>query len=134
MIVSFFSSIFAFFSNSCVFSPTPTFFSNFSYSLRFGARSLLRTHVRPFGMYKRSYQPAHTSPPAPPRPTRPPPGSAHPHPGPWPPAARWQRQDGPAHVCDITRFSPRIDRIFPGEALNPFFGAQDEEFLEFRSR
>ena len=26
------------------------------------------------------------------------------------------------------------DRIFPGEALNPFFGAQDEEFLEFRSR
>ena len=35
---------------------------------------------------------------------------------------------------DITRFSPRIDRIFPGEALNPFFGAQDEGFLKFRSR
>ena len=35
--------------------------------------------------------------------------------------------------CDISRFSPRIDRIFPGEALNPFFGAQDEGFLEFRS-
>ena len=37
-------------------------------------------------------------------------------------------------LCDITRFSPRIDQIFPGEAFNPFFGAQDEEFLEFRSR
>ena len=36
--------------------------------------------------------------------------------------------------CDITRFFPRIDRIFPGEALNPFFGAQDEGFSEFRSR
>ena len=35
---------------------------------------------------------------------------------------------------DITRFSPRIDLIFPGEALNPFFGAQDEGFSEFRSR
>ena len=34
----------------------------------------------------------------------------------------------------ITRFSPRIDWIFPGEALNPFFGAQDEGFSEFRSR
>ena len=34
---------------------------------------------------------------------------------------------------DITRFFPRIDRIFPGEALNPFFGAQDEGFSEFRS-
>ena len=33
---------------------------------------------------------------------------------------------------DISRFSPRIDRIFPGEALNPFFGAQDEGFSEFR--
>ena len=35
---------------------------------------------------------------------------------------------------DITRFFPRIDQIFPGEALNPFFGAQDEGFSEFRSR
>ena len=35
---------------------------------------------------------------------------------------------------DISRFFPRIDRIFPGEALNPFFGAQDEGFSEFRSR
>ena len=34
---------------------------------------------------------------------------------------------------DITRFFPRIDRIFPGEALNPFFGAQDEGFSEFRA-
>ena len=34
---------------------------------------------------------------------------------------------------DISRFSPRIDRIFSGEALNPFFGAQDEGFSEFRS-
>ena len=37
-------------------------------------------------------------------------------------------------TCDITRFFPRIDRIFSGEALNPFFGAQDEGFSEFRSR
>ena len=35
--------------------------------------------------------------------------------------------------CDISRFFPRIDRIFPWEALDPFFGAQDERFLEFRS-
>ena len=26
---------------------------------------------------------------------------------------------------DISRFSTRIDRIFPEKALNPFFGAQD---------
>ena len=35
---------------------------------------------------------------------------------------------------DISGFPPRIDQIFPGEALNPFFGTQDEGFLEFRSR
>ena len=35
---------------------------------------------------------------------------------------------------DISGFSPRIDRIFTGEAVNPFFGAQDEGFSEFRSR
>ena len=35
---------------------------------------------------------------------------------------------------DITGFFPRIDWIFPWEALNPFFGAQDEGFSEFRSR
>ena len=39
-----------------------------------------------------------------------------------------------AILSDITRFFPRIDRIFFGEALDPFFGAQDEGFLEFRSR
>ena len=33
---------------------------------------------------------------------------------------------------DISRFSPRIDWIIPGEALNPFFGAQDEGISEFR--
>ena len=32
---------------------------------------------------------------------------------------------------DISRFSPQIDRIFPGEALNQFFGALDEGFLDF---
>ena len=37
-------------------------------------------------------------------------------------------------LCDISRFSPRIDLIFPGEALYPFLGAQDEGFSEFRSR
>ena len=71
MIVFIFSSILAFLSNSCVFSPTPPppplqFFSNFSYPPRFGARSLLRIHLRPFGLYKRSY----TARPAP-TPTRP---------------------------------------------------------------
>ena len=35
---------------------------------------------------------------------------------------------------DISRFFPPIDRIFPGETVNPFFGAQDEGFSEFRSR
>ena len=34
---------------------------------------------------------------------------------------------------DISRFSPRIDRIFSGEALNPFFGAQNEGISEIRS-
>ena len=32
---------------------------------------------------------------------------------------------------DISRFPPRIDLIFPGEALDPFFGAQDKGFSEF---
>ena len=41
--------------------------------------------------------------------------------------------DGPM-ARDITRLFPRIDRIFFGEALNPFFDAQDEGFSEFRSR
>ena len=35
---------------------------------------------------------------------------------------------------DISRFFPRMDRIFSGEALYLFFGAQDEGFSEFRSR
>ena len=34
---------------------------------------------------------------------------------------------------DISRFSPRIDRILPGEALDPFFGEKDEGFSEFCS-
>ena len=36
-------------------------------------------------------------------------------------------------TCDISRFSPQIQWIFPGEALNPFFSAQDERFSEFCS-
>ena len=44
------------------------------------------------------------------------------------------RCHGPSRLGDISRFSPRIDRIFSGEALNLFFGAQDEGFSEFRSR
>ena len=39
----------------------------------------------------------------------------------------------PVSARDISRFSPRMDWIFSGEALNPFFGAQDEEFSEFCS-
>ena len=31
---------------------------------------------------------------------------------------------------NISRFFPRIDRIFFGEAHSPFFGAQDEGFLD----
>ena len=38
------------------------------------------------------------------------------------------------NFSDISRFFPRIDRIFPGEALNPFFGAEDEGISEFLSR
>ena len=39
---------------------------------------------------------------------------------------------GHAHAGgDISRFFPQIDLIFSGEALNPFFGAQDEGFSEF---
>ena len=49
------------------------------------------------------------------------------------PIKRWSGNGG-RPTGDISRFSPRIDRIFSGEALNPFFGAQDEEFSEFRSR
>ena len=91
-----FSGVFAFSSNSCVFSHPPLqffsnflplspglprppqFFSNFSYPTRFGARSLLRTHVHPYGLYKHSYQPAHTSP----RAYLPCPSPPHPLPGP----------------------------------------------------
>ena len=40
----------------------------------------------------------------------------------------------PPNSGDITRFFPWIDQIFPGEAIYPFFGAQDEGFSEFRSR
>ena len=36
-------------------------------------------------------------------------------------------------MSDISRFSSQIDLIFFGEALNPFFDAQDEGFLGFRS-
>ena len=39
-----------------------------------------------------------------------------------------------AGASDITRFSPWIDWIFSGEALNSIFGAKDERFLEFRSK
>ena len=37
-------------------------------------------------------------------------------------------------IGDISKFSPQIDRIFPGklgEALHPFFCSQDEGFSEF---
>ena len=45
-------------------TPHPIFLQLFlsSERVQFGARSLLCTRVRPFGRYKRSYQPAHTSP------------------------------------------------------------------------
>ena len=49
-------------------------------------------------------------------------------------AGRTQDPFRRGHIrCDISRFSPRIDRIFPGESLNPLLGAQDEGFSEFRS-
>ena len=53
----------------------------------------------------------------------------------WIAQSTWIAQSRNAQAAsDISRFFPRIDRIFPGEALNPFFGAQDEGFLEFRPR
>ena len=33
--------------------------------------------------------------------------------------------------CDISRFFPRIDRIFPGEALNPFLVLKMKDFRNF---
>ena len=57
-----------------------------------GARSSLCRYIHPFGLYKRSLQPAHTSPPAyppgptPTRPSTPPPYPAPPGPHPQPPA------------------------------------------------
>ena len=43
-----------------------------------------------------------------------------------------QKEDSDAaSPCDISRFSPRINRIFPLEALDLFSGAQDEGFWDF---
>ena len=47
---------------------------------------------------------------------------------------RLTKRDISRFFLELTGFFPRIDRIFSGEALNPFFGAQDEGFLKFRSR
>ena len=35
---------------------------------------------------------------------------------------------------DLSRFSPRFDWIFPGEALNPIFSQQDARFSEFYAK
>ena len=60
----------------------PQFLQLFYYT-RFGACSYYPAHVHPFGLYKRSYQPAHTSPPAYPRGQSPlPEPASHPSPGP----------------------------------------------------
>ena len=42
------------------------------------------------------------------------------------------REGGREGGKDISRFFPRNDRVFFGGTLNPFFGAQDEGFSEFR--
>ena len=34
-------------------------------------------------------------------------------------------------LCDISRFSPQIDQIFPGEALNPFLVLKMKDFRNF---
>ena len=68
-----------------IFSNPPPFFSNFPYPLRLRAPSLLCTHVHPFGLYKRSYQTAHTRPPAP-HPTLPARPPTRPRPPPLPPS------------------------------------------------
>ena len=55
--VVFFTSVFLHFSPTHVYflqPHNPPFLSNFSYPRRFRARSLLCTHVRPFGLYKRT--------------------------------------------------------------------------------
>ena len=44
-----------------IFSNPPPKISNFSYPMLFRARSFLCTHARPFGPYKRSHQPAHST-------------------------------------------------------------------------
>ena len=62
-----------------IFSNTPPpFFFNFSYPTWFGVCSLLSIHTCPFWLFKRSYQPAHSSPPAPPLPQPPAGQASHP--------------------------------------------------------
>ena len=83
----------------CIFSKPAPFFSSFSCPPRFGARSLLRTHVRPFGLFKRSYQlakPAQQPPPGPPGPHPAPPGpTPHPARRPTAPCPQSQPRPGP---------------------------------------
>ena len=96
MIVFIFSSIFAFFSNSCVFSPTPPHFSPTFPIPRGSERVLYSAHTyalsgctnvptnRPIPAHP-SRPPAHPAPPGPPPGPHPaPPGPSHPAP-PGPP-------------------------------------------------
>ena len=73
-----------------------------------GARSLLRSYIHPFGLYKRSLQPAHTSPPGPhPAPPGPPP---HPPPGPpGPPPTRPRPARNPSRPPGPGRPAPHLD-------------------------
>ena len=43
----------------------------------------------------------------------------------------FQSATGGTDISDITRFFPRIDRIFPGEALNPFLVLKMKDFWNF---
>ena len=104
MIVFIFSSIFAFFSNSCVFSPTPPYFSPTFPIPRGSERVLYSAHTyalsactnvptnRPIPAHP-PLPPAHPAPtrPRPAPPTRPPPG---PHPA--PPCCVQRREGGVA--------------------------------------
>ena len=47
----------------------------------------------------------------------------------------WELEESKV-LCTVISpdFPLKLNGFFPGEALNPFFGAQDEGFLEFRLR
>ena len=106
----------------CIISNPPFFFLQIFLSSAIWSAFLIRTHVRPFGLYKRSYQPAHTSPPAPP------PGLSAPShlapSAPRPPLAAHPAPSGPTLPHPAPPGPPRKPRPAPpGPPLHPHPGS-----------